>query len=86
MTKSIPIILADKTYIIKVDRFLNNKIDGLSIMIFCDNENSKPAQVHYLDFKKHPANEIESNIFKFFNGFGKDEACEWLYGYINNLI
>ena len=52
---------------------------GLTVRVFFNNEN---VMKHFLDFSKHPNNEIEQNMIKFSDHFNAKEASEWVDGYL----
>ncbi len=77
--KSIEIIKGNKTYAVKLEREKADNIIGIAIRVFYDNKN---VMNHFLDFSKHPAEEIEQNIIKFSDSFNENEASQWVDGYL----
>ena len=77
--KSIEVTKNDKIYIIKIERETANNMKGLAVKVFYDNEN---VMKHFLDFSKHPTDEIEQNMIKFSDHFNEKEASEWIDGYL----
>ncbi len=82
MTKSIKITIDSKNYFVKIERETADNMTGLAVIIFCDDENSTPVMRHFLDFSKHPSNEIESNMVKFVDHLDENFAMEWVQGYL----
>ena len=83
MTKLIKVTKQGKTYIVKLERVIVNNMLGINVMVFCDNENSECVMRHFLDFSKHPADEIDKNIIKFSDHFDEKIALEWVEGYLD---
>jgi len=83
MTKSIKLTKEGKTYIVKLERVIVNNMLGINVMVFCDNENSECVMRHFLDFSKHPTNEVEQNIIKFSEHFDESMAMKWVEGYLD---
>lgn len=77
--KEIKVTKGDKTYIVKLERETADKMIGIAVRVFYNDEN---VMKHFLDFSKHPTEEIEQNIIKFSDHFNENQASEWVDGYL----
>lgn len=86
ITKSVKITLAEREWIVKLERNYFNKQLGIQVMIYKDNEDGKYVMRHFLDFKEHPRNQVEGNIVKFIGVFDEKIAAEWVETYLRGKL